>query len=110
VAAPYLDEGQLRSLVGNDSVKVRKYLQLFVTSAEPTLRALDAAVRTRDEAGLRRHAHKLKGSSANIGAAEMALAAAELEQLPVEDWGRAEDLRTHLWKTYTQTRAYADAI
>ena len=110
VAPPYLDEGQLRSLVGNDPVKVRKYLRLFVTTAEPTLHALDAAVRARDEAGLRRHAHKLRGSSANIGAAKLALVAAELEQLAAEDWGRAEDLRTHLWQTYTQTRAYADAI
>jgi two-component system sensor histidine kinase/response regulator len=110
VAAPYMDEGQLRSLVGNDPVKLRKYLRLFVTSAEPTLHALDAAVRTRDQAGLRRHAHNLRGSSANIGAAEMALAAGQLEQLPAEDWGRAENLRTHLWQTYTRTRAYADAI
>jgi signal transduction histidine kinase/CheY-like chemotaxis protein/HPt (histidine-containing phosphotransfer) domain-containing protein len=106
-AASPVNLAQLQSVVGEDMGKIRKFLQLFIKAAEPALRALDEAVDTRDGAGLRRQAHQVRGSSANVGAEPMAKLAAELEHLTPEDWSRAEDLRARLWHTYTETRAFA---
>jgi HPt (histidine-containing phosphotransfer) domain-containing protein len=111
--APAADEAslvnlaQLQSVVGQDMAKVRKFLHLFIKAAEPALRALDAAVLAKDGAGLRQQAHKVRGSSANIGAEPMAKLAAELEHLVPDDWSLAEDLRMRLWHTFTETRAHA---
>jgi two-component system sensor histidine kinase/response regulator len=106
VASP-VNLAQLQSMVGDDIGKVRKFLHLFVKTAEPALRALDAAVAAGDTAGLRRQAHLVRGSSANVGAEPMAKLAAQLEELVPEDWSRAEDLRVRLWHTFTETRAFA---
>ena len=105
--ASLVNLAQLQSVVGEDMGKVRKFLHLFVKAAEPALRALDAAVLARDSAGLRQQAHKVRGSSANVGAEPMAKLAAQLEQLVPEDWSRAEDLRVRLWHTFTETRTFA---
>jgi signal transduction histidine kinase/DNA-binding response OmpR family regulator len=105
-----LDTGRLRTMVGNDPAKVRKYFNLFVSSAEPTIQALDVAVTARDAAGLRREAHKLKGSSANVGADCIAQVARELEQLPADEWDHARNLCTQLRESYTLTRAYAQTL
>jgi HPt (histidine-containing phosphotransfer) domain-containing protein len=101
---------QLQSMVGNDIGKTRKFLDLFIRSAEPALRALDAAIEARDATALRRQAHKVRGSSANVGAEPMAKLAAQLERLAPEDWAQAEDLRVRLWDTYTETCAFAQGI
>ena len=103
-----VDLGQLQSLLANDTGKIRKFLQLFVKSAEPALQAVDAAVLSRNGSDLRKQAHKLRGSAANVGAAGMATLAAELEQMdPTDDWSGAENLRVRLWHTFTQTREFA---
>ena len=101
---------QLHSVVGADPVKVRRFLDLFVKSAEPALRALDAAIAARDAVTLRRHAHKVRGSSANVGAEPMARLAAQLEHMAPEDWALAEDLRLRLWDTYSETREFAHGL
>ena len=105
--ASLVNLAQLQSVVGQDMGKVRKFLHLFIKAAEPALLALDAAVLARDGTGLRQQAHKVRGSSANIGAEPMASLAAQLEHLVPDDWSRAEVLRVRLWHTFTETRAYA---
>ena len=100
----------LHSVVGDDLGKVRRFLHLFITSAEPALRALDAAIAARDGVTVRRQAHKVRGSSANVGAEPMAKLALQLEQLVPEDWAQAEDIRLRLWDTYSETRAFAHGL
>jgi CheY-like chemotaxis protein/HPt (histidine-containing phosphotransfer) domain-containing protein len=103
-----VDLGQLQLLFANDTGKIRKFLHLFVKTAEPALRAMDTAVLARNGNDVRMQAHKLRGSAANVGASAVANLAAELEQMdPTGDWSAAEDLRVRLWHTFTQTREFA---
>jgi two-component system, sensor histidine kinase and response regulator len=103
-----VDLGQLQLLFATDTGKIRKFLHLFIKTAEPALQAMDTAVQARNGMELRMQAHKLRGSAANVGASGMATLAAELEQMdPTVDWSAAEDLRVRLWHTFTQTREFA---
>lgn len=52
----------------------------FLDGAEPQLAQLHAAVAAQDGTAVAAQAHRLRGSAANLGAAQLAEACAELEQ------------------------------
>lgn len=60
---------------------VPEVLALFAATADELLPALQRAIAGRDFSVLERHAHRLKGTLAQIGAQDVAQLAAELEQL-----------------------------
>ncbi|MGF6276076.1 two-component system sensor histidine kinase/response regulator [Massilia sp. UYP11] len=62
-------------------VLVQKVINAYVGDTPRHLQALRQAVTTRDAEALRRIAHGLKSASANIGAARLAAACRDLEQL-----------------------------
>jgi HPt (histidine-containing phosphotransfer) domain-containing protein len=70
----------LRELVGGDSEKTKRYLNMFMELTGPGLGQLAQAADQRDADGVRRLAHKIKGSCGMVGAGGMAAIAAEIEQ------------------------------
>ena len=69
---------ELRDAGGEDFLA--EVIALFIEDARLRLRAVRAAAGGGDGEGLRRAAHSLKGSSANLGATQLAQLSAELEQ------------------------------
>jgi signal transduction histidine kinase/DNA-binding response OmpR family regulator len=67
--------------------------RLFLQHVPQQLEDLQAAVNTRDDAALRTHAHKLKGSATVIGAARMASLCRELESSGADAAGKLGRLR-----------------
>ncbi|MGI8807732.1 MAG: response regulator [Acidimicrobiales bacterium] len=64
---------------GGRSGAVDELVELFLDTARERVRELRVAVDDDDRAAVKRVAHSLKGSSANLAATEMAAVAAELE-------------------------------
>src|SRR3979409_1292532 len=81
---PVLDPAQLASLrqIQNpgETDFVTQLIELFLDEATVTLTALHEAVVSDQPAEIRRLAHRLKGSSGNLGATQMAALAQHLEK------------------------------
>ena len=83
----------LLDLAGGDPSSALGVLQDFLVAAEEDLGRMDEGLSRRDAALFTRHAHRLKGASAMVGALPLAKAAAELEAAGRgQDWPRAERL------------------
>jgi len=68
-------------------------VQVFKTECPRTIKELRRAVSTHDIMNLERHAHALKGSSANLGASSVSQAAFDLEKMARStDIGGADEL------------------
>ncbi len=76
--APALDGHTLQALTGGDPAEARALLDDFLDSTRVDLAELDRALADRDDAGLARQAHKIKGAARLVGAAALADAAAAL--------------------------------
>lgn len=78
----------------------------YMQSVQEELQALRQAGEQRQDAALRRHAHRLAGVLGMLGCAALADTAADLQELPLEtptDWQDADRLLAHL-------RAHASAL
>ena len=80
---PTIDHAQLGSLEEiqkpGEADFVTELIDLFLEEAAADLKALHQAFLKQDAGGIARVAHRLKGSSANMGATQMAALAEELE-------------------------------
>jgi signal transduction histidine kinase/CheY-like chemotaxis protein len=77
---------QLRSLDRDGSgATLRELLALFAQNTPPLLRSLRAAADSSDSEALWATAHRLKGSAANVGAAQMAALCHRIEQSAAGD-------------------------
>jgi len=84
---------QLRFLEDEDQPNVvAELVALFVEHTPPKLKQLAEAIETHDLAALRRAAHSLKGSSANVGARGMQHVCEQLEHNPPEAFDQAPAL------------------
>ncbi|MEO8199381.1 MAG: response regulator [Gemmatimonadota bacterium] len=102
---------QLRSIVGDSEEKTRRMLRLYITSTEPTLNRLGAALDGRNSEQVAREAHKLKGASSSIGAERMAGLAASAEKLgKAGTWSEASDLVQQLRDSFSLARQFAEAF
>lgn len=63
---------QLEEVVGSDPADQREFMTLYVHTSRRVLVDIDGAIQTGDLEGVRRLAHKLRGSSATVGAEEAA--------------------------------------
>lgn len=79
----------------NDSL-LHELFDLFMTQVELAQTALKVAVDECDLNKIRQHAHKLKGSSANLGAAHLASRCHLLEQLAKQSVADPAALRVAL--------------
>jgi HPt (histidine-containing phosphotransfer) domain-containing protein len=61
-------------------------IDLYLEDAPHRLAAIEKALTRNDQRALKRAAHCLKGSSANLGALQVALICEELERIECNDW------------------------
>jgi HPt (histidine-containing phosphotransfer) domain-containing protein len=87
-----IDLPKLRTRCLDDDAFVRQMLSIFIEAAPQTLARLRDAVIAANAADVRRHAHTLKGSAANLSAEALRGAAAELES--TAETATPEALRT----------------
>jgi PAS domain S-box-containing protein len=76
-----IDRTRLEKLVGGTQ-GIGELLGELEAGARSDIAALEAALTARDGAGVRRVAHRVKGSALTMGAARLAAAAARLEDAP----------------------------
>jgi two-component system, sensor histidine kinase and response regulator len=74
-----VDLRSLRELTGGDTEFERDLIDTFISTGDRTLLDISEALRRDDLATIRKRAHALKGSSANIRANALSIAAAQLE-------------------------------
>jgi polar amino acid transport system substrate-binding protein len=84
-----------------------KLVTLFITSTEPLLTRLDAAVCDHDSLRLKKVAHEIRGASASMGADQMAHLSRQLEELlEIEDWKRIDQTRQALKLAFQNVKAF----
>jgi two-component system, sensor histidine kinase and response regulator len=106
-----IEPGQLRSIVGDDATAARRYLTLYVETADELVRRAAAAMADRDGTTLRRLAHNLKGTSGNVGAVEVARLAARLEQAAAgTDWPATTACWSDMESAFTRTVAHVRSL
>lgn len=79
----HLDFSYLHRLSDDSPEFEIELLQIFVNDSQKHLACLRQSIEQQDFGKIERHAHHIKGSSANIGAMVMQIAAAQLENLAV---------------------------
>jgi len=110
-SATILELATLRSVVGDNPVKLRQYLDLFASTTGTLLEQIVAATGQRDAARLSRLAHTLKGTCGNVGAQEMAALASALEGAAgLGDWLAAAGFSRDLDSCFIRTKAVASAV
>ncbi len=80
VALPEVDSSRLRDLAQGDAALARGLIETFIESGRRALADIRAGMANGDAALVRRAAHTLNGSSANMGARTLQQAAAALER------------------------------
>ena len=110
-AGAAIDVASLRSLeeLTGDREFVRSLLLAFAEESEALLAGMRAAL-PGDREALRRHAHSLKSSAANLGAADLSREAAEVEGLAQRDAASAADLAARVDRLDAAARAAVDAM
>jgi HPt (histidine-containing phosphotransfer) domain-containing protein len=96
-----IDAGRVRRFRDDYPEIVDRLVALFADTTPPLLEQLSTAVHTGDDDGVRRLAHKLKGSCQNLGATRMGALCRQLE----EPGARAAPLADELSALYPATLA-----
>ena len=86
-----------------------RYLSDYIDNTSKNIQSIGIAIASDDEERIRHLAHKLKGSSGNIGALKLAWNCVELEALTVEDKSQ-EDLKRQYQKLEQVFQVTMDAI
>lgn len=76
-----VDLSRLEEIAGDDPEFIEELLETFVESTTELMEPLRAGVLAGDPEAIQRESHRLKGSSANIGAEALQAESRELEQL-----------------------------
>lgn len=85
-----IDLSRLEEVCDNDKTAMMEILQIYQNATEPLMESLRISLEKSDLKLLKESAHKLKGSSANIGAQEMADLAKTMEMAAKEvNWPKA---------------------
>ncbi len=79
--SPLLDYAALVHRCMDKVELAQRVLTKFIQTTEPTVQSLDASLTAGDAATAARHAHSLKGASANISAEPLRAVCAEMERL-----------------------------
>jgi two-component system, sensor histidine kinase and response regulator len=101
---PTIDLAALRELTDGDADFERELMSVFVASGDTTLASLIAALGAADLPAVRRHAHTLKGASANLRARPLAARAQALEAAATAgDLGGCREAFGELERDYRRT-------
>ncbi len=98
-----------KNIGGNDEV-LEDIFTAYLSEAEQTLQDLEMARRNRDLPATRKKAHYLKGSSALVGAAEVAAACKYLEGISDPDSGELSELLAELGSAFKRTEQAVDEM
>lgn len=104
-----VDLSRLEEIAGDDPQFIEELLETFVESTAELMGPLRAGVVAGDPDAIQRESHRLKGSSANIGAGMLQARSLELEQLgrsgSVEG---AASLLAQIESEFARVRAFID--
>ncbi len=107
---PAIDLAALGEVTDGDPAFERELMAVFVASGDTALAALMTALGADDLAAVRRHAHALKGASANLRARALATRAQALEAAAsAGDLGRCRATFDELQSDYRRTAAFIAA-
>jgi CheY-like chemotaxis protein len=103
---PLFEASQLAGGYADDDAERRALLELFVSQAGATVEQLGAAVVAGDGDAVQRLTHGLTGSSATVGALQLADASERLgESARTDELAGAADLQAALRSSFEATRA-----
>ena len=104
---PTIDLGALHEVTDGDAEFERDLMSVFVASGDTTLAALIAALGAADLGAVQRHAHALKGASANLRARPLAARAQALEAAATAgDLARCRETFDALERDYRRTTEF----
>lgn len=95
----------LKEIIGDE---LKEVLNVFLDSTPETLLKLEGAVESNTIATVQSQAHSLKGSSANVGANQLSMLSAELEQNAKNN--HTDNMRALLQKIQTENTAVTQAL
>ncbi len=103
-----VDLPELREFYGDDLEDV---LKTYILSAESHIASITQAVNERNADMLASLAHELKGSSASVGAKQLAKLALFLERSAgIRDWKEAKDTLEALNSAFTAVRVFFESV
>jgi len=109
-AEPTIDLAALAEVTAGDAEFERELMEVFVSSGDSALAALVAALGAADLGAVRRHAHALKGASANLRARPLAARAQALESAAAAgDLAACRQTAGALAEDYRRTAAFIAA-
>ncbi|WP_029406602.1 Hpt domain-containing protein [Thiomicrorhabdus sp. Milos-T2] len=95
----------LKDIIGDE---LKEVLNIYLESTPETLLKLEDAVASKTLATVQSQAHSLKGSSANVGANNLSMLSAELEQNAKNN--HTDNMSALLIKIQTENIAVAQAL
>ncbi|HEY9683834.1 MAG TPA: response regulator [Oculatellaceae cyanobacterium] len=97
---------ELRDYYGED---LNDVLKTFIESTSNYILSIKQSISEHDHESLARYAHELKGSSASVGAKQMAKLALYLERAAgLRDWKEAKDTTEALINSFDSVRAFLE--
>jgi PAS domain S-box-containing protein len=100
-----VDAGRVRRFKADYPAIVDRLVALFADATPPLLEQLSNAVHTGDDEGVRRLAHKLKGSCQNVGATRMATLCRQLEEFDAPATPLVDELQAAYPPTLAEIKA-----
>jgi len=106
-----VDLSRLEEIAGDDPEFIEELLDTFVTSTAELMEPLRAGVLAGDVDAIRRESHRLKGSSANVGAGGLQARSYALEALGQSGLvDGAAELLAEIEAEFARVRAFLDDV
>ena len=102
-----VNEYKLRDIVGDDKDAQKEFLGIYLDSAYEVIKLLKDALEASDEEAWKRAAHRLKGSSANLGMEEMVFICKQAE---ISAGGMSQDNLSHIEQSVARIEAYVKVL
>ncbi|HEY9600778.1 MAG TPA: response regulator [Allocoleopsis sp.] len=110
-SSPPIDLERLKRVSRGKIAVQQRLVQIFLETAPKDLAALETAISTSDTSQVKYHAHRLKGSAANVGVPKMSAIAFQLEEMAQQETltGATQKLAS-LWQVMERVKAFAEVM
>lgn len=110
-SSPPIDLERLKRVSRGKIAVQQRLVQIFLETAPKDLAALETAISALDTSQVKYHAHRLKGSAANVGVSTMSAIAFQLEEMAQHGMlaGAAEKLAS-MWQVMERVKAFAEMM
>lgn len=102
-----VNEYKLRDIVGDDKDAQKEFLGIYLDSAHEVMNLLVVAIESSDLDAWQKAAHRLKGSSANLGMEEMVFLCKQAE---ISEDGMTRDMLDQISQAVTRIEAYVKVL